>query len=84
MYQIIRWHNIILSTTIVQLKKMNDKETRILMLIANGYETGQISEIMHMSRHTVDGYRKKILAKMNANNMPHAVYNYMVAAAQLG
>lgn len=56
---------------------MSLKETRILMLSANGYEREEIANMMNMSVHTVDGYKKKILSKMNAKNMAHAVYNYM-------
>mgnify|MGYP003435002349 CR=1 FL=1 len=57
---------------------MNIKETRVLMLVANGYETNEIASMMNMSSHSVDAYRKKILNKMNAKNMAQAVYNYMI------
>ena len=57
---------------------MSEKEIRVLMLIANGYESNDIATRMHMSSHTVDAYRKKILTKLNAKNMAQAVYNYMI------
>lgn len=45
-------------------KKLSDRETEIIQLIAHGYSTDQIGEKLCLSPHTVHAHRKNILKKM--------------------
>jgi len=44
------------------------RETEIINLIAHGYSTSKIAEILYISLHTVKNHRKKIFKKANVRN----------------
>lgn len=49
--------------------KLTAREQQILMLIAEGYNSKEISERLFLSKHTVDTHRKNILRKSKASNL---------------
>ncbi|MGM0581183.1 MAG: response regulator transcription factor [Bacteroidota bacterium] len=52
---------------------VSNRELEILKLISEGYNSSKISEILFISRHTVDTHRKNIVKKLEAINTPHLV-----------
>lgn len=50
------------------MKSISIQEKRILKLISEGYATHQIAQAVGISIHTVDTYRKNLLAKLDAKN----------------
>ena len=59
------------------MDKLSPKQEQILHLIMQGLTTPHIARRLSMSPHTVISHRKRILEKLEAYNMPQAVYNYM-------
>jgi DNA-binding CsgD family transcriptional regulator len=53
---------------------LTNKEFRTLSAIATGLSTREIAERFHYSIYTVKDHRERILRKMEANSMPHAVF----------
>jgi DNA-binding CsgD family transcriptional regulator len=51
------------------------KEFYVLKLLANGYTSDIISELICLSKHTVDDYRKNLLEKFNAKNTFQLIYH---------
>lgn len=49
------------------------RELEILKLISEGCNSSQISEMLFISRHTVDTHRKNIVKKLEAINTPHLI-----------
>ena len=49
-------------------KKFSDKERSILKLISRGLTSKQIALKLFISKHSVDKYRKQLLAKMKVRN----------------
>ena len=49
-------------------QKFSDKERSILKLIARGLTSKQIAIKLFISKHSVDKYRKQLLAKMKVKN----------------
>lgn len=54
--------------------KLAPREITCLQLTAKGFTADKISKILNISKYTVDQYKKNILTKLNAANMPNAVY----------
>ncbi|MBN1483737.1 MAG: response regulator transcription factor [Chloroflexia bacterium] len=52
---------------------LNPREVEILRLIAQGLTTKEIARKIRLSQHTVKGYVKEILSKMDARNRVEAV-----------
>ena len=52
---------------------LTKRELEILALIARGKLSKEISEMLHISVHTVNTYRQHILEKLNADNSHEAV-----------
>jgi DNA-binding CsgD family transcriptional regulator len=50
------------------MKPITIQEKKILTLISEGYSTNQIAQSIGISVHTVDSYRKNLLAKLDARN----------------
>lgn len=51
-----------------KLPEFNDRETEIIKYICQQYTAQEIGEKMFLSKRTVEGYRTKILEKMNVKN----------------
>lgn len=47
---------------------LTEREKLVLSLVAKEYSTGEIADTMHLSPHTVESYRKKLLKKLNVKN----------------
>lgn len=54
--------------------KLVPKELRILKWSAKGYNMEETADHLGMSRHGVDWYWRRILAKLHARSATHAVY----------
>jgi DNA-binding CsgD family transcriptional regulator len=52
-----------------------NSEYDILNLLAKGYESETIADLLHLSKHTVDGYRKTLLKKFKAKNTLQLIYH---------
>ncbi len=51
-----------------KLPEFNDRETEIIKYICQQFTAQEIGEKMFLSKRTVEGYRTKILEKMNVKN----------------
>lgn len=47
---------------------LSEREIEIITLIAEGHTNGQISEMLHLSTHTVTTHRKNIMSKLGVKN----------------
>jgi len=54
------------------MTELTEREQEILNLIANGYSTKQIAELLGCSEYTISNHRASILEKTQANNMAQA------------
>ena len=58
------------------------REMEVLELIKDGFTNGEIAAKLFLSQHTVDTYRKSLLAKLNARNtaelIKHAIINKLI------
>ncbi|GGA50557.1 hypothetical protein GCM10007416_24640 [Kroppenstedtia guangzhouensis] len=54
-------------------KLLTRREQELLQMIAYGYSTKHIGEILHISEHTAAEYAQTTLRKLNAKNRPEAV-----------
>lgn len=52
---------------------LNARETHVLVATAQGYTAAETGKQMFLATETVKQYRKRIIAKMGARNMAHAV-----------
>jgi DNA-binding CsgD family transcriptional regulator len=52
---------------------LTDRERDVLVLLADGFTTAQVADILSLSEHTVRSRVKAILAKLGARNREHAV-----------
>jgi DNA-binding NarL/FixJ family response regulator len=50
------------------LSNLSKREFEIVKLLAQGLNSKQIGEELHLSRHTIDTYRRKILEKTGSKN----------------
>jgi len=50
------------------LSHLNRREYKVISLIAKGKSSKEIGNILHISHHTVDTYRRKILEKTECKN----------------
>lgn len=58
------------------MKNLSPKENTILNMCANGNNVRQIAKILEISEHTVKTYKERILLKLDANHICHAVAIY--------
>lgn len=49
--------------------KLTKRELEILELVNKGYRSNEISQLLYLSKHTVDTHRKNILTKTRSNSM---------------
>jgi DNA-binding CsgD family transcriptional regulator len=54
---------------------LKNYEFEVLQLIAQGYLSDTISELLHLSKHTVDDCRKELLDKFDAKNIYQLISN---------
>jgi DNA-binding NarL/FixJ family response regulator len=54
-------------------QRLTPKEVQILGKVAQGLSNRDIAEELHISEHTVKGYLKVVLQKLDANDRTHAV-----------
>lgn len=47
---------------------LSERELEIITLIAEGHTNGQISDMLHLSTHTVTTHRKNIMSKLGVKN----------------
>ncbi len=54
-----------------QVQKINltQREIDVITLIAKEHTTNEIAEILFLSKHTVESYRKNIIRKLNVRNL---------------
>ena len=52
---------------------LTSKEVRVLHWVAEGLDSAEVGERMHISEHTVKSHVHHILKKLGARNRPHAV-----------
>jgi DNA-binding NarL/FixJ family response regulator len=57
----------------VQKFKISSREAEILRLIIKGHTNEEIADKIHLSKNTVDGYRKELLKKLNVRNTAELV-----------
>ena len=55
------------------LSHLNRREYKVISLIAKGLNSKKIGEILHISHHTVDTYRRNILEKTECKNAAELV-----------
>lgn len=58
-------------------KKLSERETHCLLLIAHGKSTSEIAFMLDVKTPTVNTHRREILRKLNCKNMAHAVFQTM-------
>ncbi len=54
--------------TLITVPKLNDRELAILRLVAEGLTSSEIASQLSLSMETIKWYRKKLLAKFDADN----------------
>ncbi|MCB0636492.1 MAG: helix-turn-helix transcriptional regulator [Lewinella sp.] len=65
----IPWSNLVKIGSLDLLEDpISEREKEVLVLIADGYSTGEIAQELFISATTVVTHRKKLLAKFNARN----------------
>ncbi len=57
----------------IKYKKLTKSEVKVLTLAGAGFSTEKLAQMLNLSYHTVTTYRKRILQKLRAKNMTHAV-----------
>ena len=58
---------------ILEGEPLTERETEILEGVAEGETAVQTGRRLYLSSETVQGYRKRVIAKLGARNAPHAV-----------
>jgi len=53
---------------------ISPREKQVLRLIADGYSSKEIADILFISKHTVMSHRKNLLEKFQVKNTPHLVH----------
>ncbi len=56
------------------MENLSNQEIKVIQEIVRGRNNSEISEIMHISIHTVKAHISSILRKLNAKNRANAVY----------
>lgn len=51
------------------IASLTDREKEVLALIAQEYTTNEIAEKLFLSKHTIEGYRKNLISKLNVRNL---------------
>ncbi len=56
-----------------KLRKLNERDRRVIYLLAQGYSNHEIASVLHFSPDTIKCQLSKIMKKLDANNRAHAV-----------
>jgi DNA-binding CsgD family transcriptional regulator len=56
-----------------RFSRLTAREKEILHLIADGYNSYEISETLFISIHTVNNHRKNIISKLETGSLPHLI-----------
>ena len=56
-----------------RFRRLTTREKQILQLIADGYNSYQISDALFISIHTVNNHRKNIMNKLETVSLPHLI-----------
>jgi len=51
-----------------EIPQFTNKEMEVLRLLAQGFNTAEMSNQLHVSKRTVEGYRAKLMQKTNSTN----------------
>ncbi|MBU2949599.1 response regulator transcription factor [Tamlana agarivorans] len=49
--------------------KLTQREIDVITLIAQEFTTQEIADKLHLSKHTIESYRKNLIAKLNVRNL---------------
>jgi DNA-binding CsgD family transcriptional regulator len=52
---------------------LSEREREVLACAASGLTMEETASQLYLALETIKGYRRRIIAKLKANNMPHAV-----------
>jgi DNA-binding CsgD family transcriptional regulator len=52
---------------------LSEREREVLACAASGLTMEETASELYLALETVKGYRRRIIAKLKANNIPHAV-----------
>jgi DNA-binding NarL/FixJ family response regulator len=52
---------------------LTDREREVLILVAEGYTSHQIAEMLHVSPKTVDGHRTNLMSKLDLHDRTEVV-----------
>jgi len=55
--------------------ELKDYQLQVLVLIAEGYSTEEISLKLFISKRTVEGIRQRLIKELDARNTPSLIYN---------
>lgn len=61
--------NALLSAKKEKRIKLTTREKEVLKLIAKEYTTQEIADILFLSKHTIESYRKNLISKLNVRNL---------------
>jgi DNA-binding CsgD family transcriptional regulator len=59
--------------------ELSERETQVLLAVANGLTNDEIAETLGLSAHTIATYRTRILIKTDSRNFPQAVAKWIRA-----
>ncbi len=60
----------------IDIKALTLREKEILKWLVQGKSSQEIAQYLHISRHTVDTHRRKILKKTMSKNTLELISNY--------
>jgi len=52
-----------------KVENLTYKETKVLTLVANGYQNWEIAKILSISKRTVESHRVRIMKKLRISNI---------------
>lgn len=53
-----------------KISQLTERETQVLQMTTEGYNTKEIAAMLGISSKTVDAHRKKVMDKLGINNLP--------------
>jgi DNA-binding NarL/FixJ family response regulator len=54
-------------------ERLTDREREVLILVAEGYTSQQIADVLHVSPKTVDGHRTSLMSKLDLHDRTEVV-----------
>jgi len=55
------------------LTSLSPREREVLQLVVEGYSSAEIAKILSLSQRSVETYRRRLMQKLNINNIPDLV-----------